>query len=162
MASINEDLVVRGRLTPNQLDIPAGTITNAEVSASAAVATTKLKHRFHAGHSQPNTTSTTETRNIFVARSAGTISEIVAGSIVANIGDSTVTVDLKKNGTSVMTSILTLDSGNVARVVEVGVLNGSLTTLAAGDWLEIVITATVGTGTLSTGLFVQAVLDMSP
>ena len=160
MAEINADFICK-RLTPTYLDIPAQSVTDREMSTTAAVATGKLKHRFQPGYSQPNTASTTETKTIFVARQIGAISEIVAGSITAAIGKATVTIDLKKNNVSVMTTIITLDNANVARTVEVGVLDATKTTLAIGDWLEIVITATVGTGTLPTGLFMEVVLDMN-
>lgn len=160
-STINSDLYVRGRLTPTQLDIPSGTVDNAAVSASAAIATTKLNHRHQASYAQPNTTATTETRTLHVCRAAGTIMEFVAGSIAACAGAATITLDLKKNGTSVLTTILTLDNANTARVHEAAVLNSSLTTVAAGDWLEVVITATAGGGTLGTGLFCSVQIDVA-
>lgn len=162
LSTINSDLVIKGRLTPTSLDIPDGIIVNADVSSSAAIETTKLRHRHVAQWQQPNTTATTETRPIHVVRYAGTIMEFVAGTIVACIGAATITIDLKKNGTSVLTTILTLDNANTARVVEAAVLNSSLTAVVASDWLEIVITATAGGGTIGTGLFCEVVIDEDP
>ena len=147
-------------MTPTALDIPAAIIADREVSASAAIATGKLKHRYQAEYSQPNTTATPETKTIYVARSAGIISEFLAGVVAPNTGTATVTIDLRKNGTSVLATIITLDSTNLARIAKVGVLNGAHALLNAGDWLELVITATVGAGTLGTGLFVTVVFEL--
>ena len=73
--------------------------------------------------------------------------------------DSTVTVDVKKNGVSVLTAVITLDSANTARIAEDGTLDSGEVTLAVDDLLEIVIVATVGTGTLATGPFVDVVVE---
>ena len=116
-------MTVTGRLTPKQLDIPAETLTDAGVSSSAGIGTAKLKHRYRANFNQPNTTATTETRVVHVARVAGTIRDFLAGSIVSCIGAATIVLDLKKNGTTVLSSTITLDSGNTARVAEAGTLN---------------------------------------
>lgn len=89
-----------------------------------------------------------------------TVLQFAAGSIAKAVGDSTVTIDLKKNGSSILSAVITLDSGNTNRLLETATL--SSTALVAGDWLEIVITATVGTGTLPTGVFVRLLLDEDP
>ena len=105
-------------------------------------------------HAQPNTAATTETRTLAVILgTTGTAVTFKAGSIAKAVGDSTVTVDLKKNGSSILSAVITLDNANTNRVLEAGTI--SSTSLAVGDWLETVITATVGTGTLPTGVFVQ-------
>lgn len=130
------DLHVQGHLSANTQSGP----TVAETS-----------HVFRGVYSQPNTAATSETRIIHVARGAGTILSFNTGSIAAAVGNSTLTVDLKKNGASVLTGVVTLDNANTARVVETGTL--SVTTLAAGDVLEVVTVATVGSGTLPTGVF---------
>jgi hypothetical protein len=69
-----------------------------------------------------------------------------------------VTVDLKKNGVSILTSVITLDSGNTNRVVEAGTISGD-GTLAAGDWLEVTIAISAGTGTLATGVYAELILN---
>ena len=51
------------------------------------------------------------------------------------------------------------DSDNTARIAEDGTLDTGQVTLAADDLLEIVIVATVGTGTLATGPFVDVVVE---
>jgi hypothetical protein len=89
---------VKGRITAEQMTIPDGTVTDAAVASNAGIAATKLQHRHQVGWQQPNTAATTETRTLFVARGTGAVEELVAGSIAKAIGDSTVTIDLKKNG----------------------------------------------------------------
>ena len=158
--TIDGDMVVKGRLSPTLLDIPDNIIVDADVSSSAKIATTKLQHRHQVGFGQPNTAATTETRSLFIARSIGTIMEIGAGSIAIAIGNSTVTVNVLKNGTTVLTAVITLDNANVARTIELGTI--SVAGLVAGDYLEVVLVATIGTGTLPTGVFVSMKLDMDP
>lgn len=156
---VDGDLRIRGTLIPDTLTVPAGTVVNAGVSASAAIATTKVRHRYLASWQQPNTNATAETRTIHVVRLPGTITEVVAGSIVAATGDSTVTVDVKKNGTSVLSSAIVLNSSNTARVVEDGTVDSAQDDVVADDWIEVVVTVSAGTGTLPTGLFVQVTVE---
>lgn len=153
------NLRVYGTLIPDVLTIPAGTVRNADVSASAAIAATKLVNRHTAVWAQPNTAATTETRAIHLAQLAGTVNSVKAGSIAAAIGNSTVTVDVKKNGTTILTGVITLDNANSARVAEAGTISGGTVAVAAGDVLEVVLTATIGSGTLPTGVFVAVEID---
>jgi hypothetical protein len=138
--------------------LPSSCVANAQVSASAAIATSKMLHLHRIPFHQPNTTATAETRVVYVCVGAtGTILNFKAGSIAIAIGAATVTLDLKKNGTTVLSGVITLDSSNVARVVEAGTL--SVTALVAGDVLEIVTTATAGGGTIPTGLFAEVTVE---
>lgn len=159
--TFNGDMVVRGQLVATTIVLPTGSVSSASVQSAANLNADNLESRFCPKYSQPNTAATTETRTLFVARRPGTINTMVSGSIVAATGNSTVTLDVKKNGTSILTSITTLDNANTARVVESGVINGALSSFVAGDWFEVVITATIGTGTLPTGVFVQLEADQN-
>ena len=159
--TIDDDLVVRRTLVANTIILPASCVSSASVVAGTNINADKTEQRFFPSYSQPNIAATTETRTLFVARRTGVVNEMIAGSIAAAIGNSTVTIDLKKNGTTVLTAVITLDSANTARIVESGAFSGSLNQFVAGDWFEIVITATIGTGTLPTGLFVQLEVDQN-
>jgi hypothetical protein len=153
------DMRIKGNLSCTTFTAPNGSIDNAAIEALAGIAANKLEHRYQPTFAQPNTTAAAETHAIHVVY--GTTGEVIAfraGSIAACIGDSTVTVDLKKNGTTMLSSVITLDSGNTARVVEAGTISGA-GTLAAGDLLEIVIAVSAGTGTLATGVYVQAIIN---
>jgi hypothetical protein len=157
ISTIEGALRVRGQLFADSLSLPANSVGDAEISSADPITADKLEHQHMPGWAQPNTTATAETRAIHVARGPGTIEAFQAGSIAKCVGDSTVTVDLRKNGTTVLSSVITLDSGNTNRVVETGTLSGS-PTVVAGDVLEVVIAISAGTGTLATGVFCQAVV----
>jgi hypothetical protein len=149
---------VGGILSATTMVIPANSVGDDQVEADAGIAASKLEHESHATFAQANTSAADETRIIYVAHAAGEVLEFKAGSIAAAVGDSTVTVDLKKNGTTILSSVITLDNGNTARVVEAGTLVAS-PTYVAGDVFEVVIDATVGTGTLPTGVFGSMVVN---
>jgi hypothetical protein len=159
--TVEEDMFVRGVLVPSSIRMPQNAITSGDqIQAGANLPADKTEQRLFPHWSQPNTAATTETRTLFVARRSGTVNEVVAGSIAKAIGDSTVTIDVKKNGTTILTGVITLDNANTARVVELGSISGA-GTFVAGDWFEAVITASVGTGTLPTGVYLQLEADQN-
>lgn len=158
---IPTDLFVNGRIRATSMTVPTSTITDASVQSGAAIDAAKLQHQHRAPYNQPNTTATAETRVIY--RCYGTTATLLAfhaGSIVANAGAATITVDLRKNGTTVLSGVITLDNTNTARVAEAGSV--SVTALVAGDVLEVVTTATAGGGTIGTGLFAFATINEMP
>src|SRR4051794_22602097 len=115
LQKIPNDVLITGTLTvQGPLNVPAGTFSDTHIAAGAAIQATKLIHDVYKTLNQPNSAATTETRSIYQARSAGTVIEIGAGSIAAAIGAATVTIDLKKNGASILTGVITLDNANTA------------------------------------------------
>lgn len=157
--TFNEDVIVRGSLVPSTVVLPANAITTStQVQAGANINADKTEQRLFPKWSQPNTTATAETRSLFVARRAGTLNAVLAGSIAKAVGDSTVTVDVKKNGTTVLSSVITLNSSNTNRVAVSGSISGA-GTFVAGDWFEVVIAISAGTGTLPTGVFCELEVD---
>lgn len=158
---IDGDWTVRGTLNVGAITLPANSIDQAsQIKAGINIPADKTEQRFFPSWQQPNTAATAETRTLFVARRSGTLNEVVAGSIAAAIGDSTVTVDVKKNGTSVLAAVITLDNSKTARTVTAGSISGG-GTFAAGDWFEVVIAISAGSGTLPTGVFVQCEADQN-
>lgn len=155
---IEGNLYVAGTLSAETMIVADNSVDDDSVEADAAIASTKLQHRHHAVFTQPLSAAADETRVIYVAQAAGTLESFGAGSITLNISGSTVTVDLKKNGTTVLTGVVSLsDSGNTAYVLESGTIASAA--YVAGDCFTIVVDATVGGGTLATGLFASAVFD---
>jgi hypothetical protein len=141
--------------------LTAGSVMDADISPGASLDPTKMRHQYAPTYSQPLSTATTETRIIHVVKGAtGSIVAFRAGSVTVAVGAATVTIDLKKNGTTCLSAVITLDTGNTVYVVEEAAL--SVTALAAGDVLSIVITATAGGGTLPTGVFAQVVTREDP
>lgn len=152
-ARIEENVTYAGDVTViGTLTMPDGTITNAKVNSGADVAHTKLEHQHRIPYAQPNTAATAETRVVYRCYGAsGVVLSVHVGSIAKAVGDAVATVDVKKNGTTILSAPVTLNSSNTNRVAVAATL--SVTTLAAGDVLEVVTTATIGTGTLPTGVF---------
>lgn len=143
------------------VSLPASTVGNSEFDQDDPLASVNAYHRFLRGWSQPNTAATSEVRTIHVARAAGTVNDFRAGSIGIAVGDSTVTVNLKKNGATILTGVVTLDeTGEVSRVSVAGTISDA--DYVAGDWFEIEFVATAGTGTLPTGVYAQALFDEAP
>jgi len=158
MAIVNRvvgDMQVTGALVMGSVTLPNSSVTNASVAAAAGIDADKLDHQHSKCYAQANSAASDETRIIHVARAAGTVEDFVAGSIAKAVGDATCTVDLKKNGTTILSAVITLDSGNTNRVAEAGTV--STAAYVSGDVFEVVIDGTIGTGTLPTGVFCQAV-----
>ena len=147
------DVIIRGALqVTGAATLGDGSILNAQVGAAAGITAAKLEHQHRPMYAQANAAAADETKVVHtVIGATGTIKSFKAGSIAVAIGDAKATVDLKKNGVSVLSPVITLDSDNEARVVEAGTLSD--TTLAVGDVLEVVVDGTIGTGTLPTGVF---------
>jgi hypothetical protein len=153
MSTLNGNTHIDGTLTCKAFTPPANCITKTSIPVGAGIEYTKTEHLHRAVYSQPNTAATSETKAIaHVVGATGTLLNFLAGSIAPCSGAATITIDLKKNGSSVLSAVITLDNANTARVAEAGTI--TTTGVAAGDLLEIVITATAGGGTLGTGLYV--------
>lgn len=150
------DTYVNGNLNCKTLTIPAGSVSNASIASGAGVDHTKLQHQHRLNYGQ-NGTAAAETRVLHVVRGAtATLLDIRAGCVVACVGDSTITIDVKKNGTTVLSSTIQVDSGDAAYAKVAGTISGA--SLVAGDVLTVVVTVSAGTGTLGTGLFVTGTL----
>lgn len=149
------DLAVTGTLNAGTFNLSAGCVTDSNVSASAAISAEKLEQQHKWSYSQ-NGTAASATVGAFIATAAGTVLSIEAASIAACSGAATITIDLKKNGATILTGAIQLDNGNTARILEAGSLTAGAT-FADGDFFELVIVATAGGGTLGTGLTVSLV-----
>ena len=148
------DVTVDRIFVRNQATFPAAQISDSDIAPASNVAASKLEHQHRAHYTTGSTTAAADaTQVVHVCRAAGTLVEFVAGCVDACIGDSTITVDLHKNGVSVLDADITLDSGDADRAIVAGTLDTPIVDLVAGDVLEVVIDATVGTGTLGKGVF---------
>lgn len=115
-------------------------------SASNPIDCDKLQHLRRPGTNLGfaiGATPTTREEIVFVAATAGTIRGFHA--LLNDTGTSTsITFDLKKNGTTVLSSVITVVHGTGDRVVSDGTL--SVTTFAADDVLSIAMTVSSSTG----------------
>ena len=139
---------------PFTVRIPAQSIGDQEFGTSDPLGAEKQEHqhtqRFGQAH---GTAAAAERRTVHAARSAGQLLEFRAGVSVACVGDSTITVDLYKNGSTILSSPVVIDSGDAAY----DLLDGAFasTGYVADDVFEVVVTVSAGTGTLGQGLAAQ-------
>lgn len=160
MSVINDNLTVTGLLQPYQLAAPSGCITDNNMNASSPISANKYQPQFKRMYAQAyGAVAVPERKVIHIAKAGGNLYTIKAGLVLPNVGASTVTVDLKKNGVSVLTTPITLAVG-LAYVP----VNGAISTLPYNslDVFELVITATAGGGTLGQGLFVDVIFNEQP
>ncbi len=165
MSSIIEgDVHFAGNVTfASQVNLPAGSVGKAQIAAGAGIEPTKIQQRNRAPWTQgpSDQQPTGKTESIYVVTGAtGTLREFKAGLVTPPTGDATVTVDLLKNGTSVLASPIILDSTKGARDLVAAAI--STMAVAQGDVLEVSVTTNQGTGTLGKGLFGVLVLDEDP
>lgn len=159
MQQLNGPMAIIGPLAlTGPVSLPAASVGNTEIGASVAapIDAEKIEQQVLQRYSTSGTAASA-TVPIHRAEGDGTIVALRCGSIAIAIGAATVTVDLQKNGTSVLTGAtpLTLDSSNVARTLE----DASIATAgySEADFFELVIVATAGGGTLPTGLMIEFV-----
>lgn len=157
---LDGDVQVTGALFPATFYAPDESIGADAIATGDPVPTTKLDHRHRAIYSQETGTVTyAETRAVHVVEGAtGTVLGVTASPVVAATGDSTVTVDVKIKGDSVLASTITVDSGDAAYAAVAGSMSGSAS-LVAGDVVLVFITVSAGTGTLPEGVIVSVDID---
>lgn len=157
------DLVVAGTLYAQNMVIPAASVGDSQIPANAGIEASKLMHQHRAVYAQgsSSTTAAADTKVLFtVYGTSGTIIAFRAGAVVPNVGAATCTVDLRKNGTTVLSAVITLNSSQTARQLVSGAV--TTTAVASGDVLEVVVTATAGGGTLAQGLFASLTVNELP
>lgn len=160
---IPNDVFVQGNLSAKTVTLPASTVTDANVVGATGIQASKLQHQYETPYSQASgasvVTATVPLHTVFGA--TATILGFYAGTIVVATGNDTVTVDLRKNGSTILTAVITLDSTKAARTLYTPA-GFTSTSLVAADWLDVVVTATHNTGVLPQGLYVRLVHREDP
>lgn len=158
---IPNDVFVQGNLSSKTFTAPASSIGDSAIQGAANVAASKLEHQFAKSYTQANGASivsaTVPLHTVY--GTTGTVVSFAAGVITPAVGNDTVTVDLRKNGSTILTAVITLSvaaSTNTARTLYTPA-GFTSTSLVAADWLDIVVVATHNTGTLAQGLYVRLV-----
>ncbi|VTU02779.1 Marine sediment metagenome DNA, contig: S03H2_L04701 OS=marine sediment metagenome GN=S03H2_18785 PE=4 SV=1 [Gemmataceae bacterium] len=151
------DTILAGQISFEKIPVvPPGSFGDPQIGAANPIDATKVKHQYAPQLAQAHgTAATAERRIVHVARAAGTVAAVGAGPVVAATGNSTVTVDVRKNGTSILTSTISLTSATAAFARVAGTINTAA--YVAGDVFEVVVTVAAGTGTLPQGVSVQVV-----
>lgn len=141
--------------------IPALTFGNTQANANDPIAGNKTYHRYRKEFGQPKAaTNVTERRVVHVAKSAGTVNEFKATVSAALTGAAAATVDLLKNGVSVLSGAVAFSSADVAFALKTGTVVTQA--YAAGDVFEIAHTVTLGGGGAQSGLTGQAEFEELP
>jgi hypothetical protein len=154
---VNEASYFGSTVGAKQFILSPGCVQDAHVMEGAGISATKLVHRHRAIHKQAGNAAT-ETVCLAVIRT-GTTNGAIPRSIGVGVrtagsgGGMSVTVDLQKNGTTILSGgPITINASTTAKTLVLGTLAAS--TLTTGDWIDAVITATAGGGTLPQGLYV--------
>ena len=158
MTTFDDGIRVKGTIRADSIPLPANSVGSTQFSAADPLAVSKQVHQYVQTYQQDHgAVVATKTSGIHIAQGDGTVEEFKAALKTANIGAATVTVDLKKNGTTVLSATADLDSGDAAYAV----VSGTISTAAysAGDVFEVLVTATAGGGTLGQGLTVILVVN---
>ncbi|MCC7314130.1 MAG: hypothetical protein IT419_04860 [Planctomycetes bacterium] len=159
MAAQLDDTVVRGsfRITEgNVVTLPTGSVAGAAIAGG--VAAEKVTQLYDRIYSQDDTAAS-QTIGCRRARGAGVVDDLrVWFSEDVNAGAATVTVDLKKNGTTMLTAVIETDASDPTAInTDVEASFSGTPSYVSGDHFTIEIVATAGGGTLGKGLCVQPV-----
>ncbi len=164
-STITGDVYVTGSLNAGSNRPSAGSVADAQVAAFAGTTTgiqaDKLQHRAQKEYADESATlATSQARVIHVVRGiAGTVKDFYAGAVVPLVAPATTTVDLLKNGTTMLTAPISLAAADLAYAVKIGTL--ASTALVAGDVLEVRIVVG-GAGTKPKGVIARLTLNEDP
>lgn len=165
MSRIEGNLHVNGQLSAVTMPLATGAVSRNDQVATTGdpIDATKLEHR----HTITVPLSDHATDSAVVRKVAhvvqGATADIVsfeAGVTVAATSTGVCAVDLKVNGSTVLTGTITLDSGNAAFSQEAAP-GFTDTTLVAGDVVEISIESTSGSNKPK-GVHATVVIDEKP
>lgn len=122
--------------------LPPNTITDAHISAGAAISPAKMGHRLEMTISQKLGVDAASEAHVahVVYGTTGTLLAFRAGAVTPAGSATTVAVDLKKNGTSVLSSTITLNNSQAAYELVDGTISSQ--TVAADDVLTVHFTLT--------------------
>lgn len=142
--------------------LPAAAVGDGQFDGNSPLATGKQRHRKQHTYRQSNGSAVvSDQQAVHVGYGAnGSVVAVRAGIRTAAVGAATVTIDVKKNGTSILTGTISITSSQAAFAL----VAGSVATAAyvVGDVFEVIVTATAGGGTLPQGLFVDLIFDEDP
>jgi len=150
------------RWTGGTFTLEAGVVVNESIASSAAIDADKMQHVYKPGTNFGfviGGTPTTREEIVFVASQAGTIRGF--GCLLNDTGTSAnITFDLKKNGTTMLSSVVTITNATADKAVQAGTL--STTTFAADDVLSIAMAVSSSTGAQGPFAFIELEENQAP
>src|SRR5574343_1248781 len=148
---VDEDAYFAGTLQADTLIPSVGCVENEHLADGENFEADKFQHEHRLAAFFPRSVAD-ETRPIHIFLYSGEVKTIRVKFSTAHVGESTCSIDLKKNGSSILSAPI-----STALADGVAVKRGTVAanTCVAGDVITVVLDATVGTGTLGIGLFVE-------
>lgn len=156
-STFNTDIYVAGNISSKTWTPPAASVTDAAIVGAAGVQASKLQHQYEDTYVNTNaaTTAASEQKVLrVICGLTGILTDFKAGCVVVCAGAATITVDLWKNGSTILTAVITLNNTQSARQL-VTAAGFTSNTVAVGDVLEVNVVATAGGGTIGKGCFAR-------
>lgn len=146
LSQIEGDVYVNGNLSTRTFTLPSAVVADVNVASLAAIDSAKLQQQRNVTYSQDSTTNANvERKVIHIVRGAtGTVLKFSAGSVTIAAAAGNAVIDLLKNGTTILTAPITLDSANTNYLLE-DAPGFTSTALVAGDVLEFKLTSAAAT-----------------
>lgn len=154
------DIVFRnGQATfAGTIKLPGSCVGSGQIDPSNPLPASVMQHQHEMTYRQSNGSAVVSDRQaVHVGYGAtGLVVAIQAGCVTPNVGADTISVDIKKNNVSILSSAISLTSSQAAYAT----VAGSIATSAyvTGDVFEVVVTPNHSSGTLGQGVFVRLVV----
>jgi len=154
------NVVVGGFIKAGAWSVPAGIIGDNAMDSANPISVSKYLPRQVDCHGQSSlVTVAADQKVVYIARAAGTVNTLFMATLpVACTGGATVTVNVLKNGVNVTSTPITFTNADAAYAVKNGLL--SISTFAANDVFELLISTTAPSGVVGKGITVS--LDFQP
>jgi hypothetical protein len=143
---IPTDCFVNGRLSARTFTAPDGSITDNAVQSLANISASKLEHQHEPPVVLSNHATAVVVQRVPVYKCRGVTAVVHRFAISASVpptGGGSVTVDLLKNGVSILSAPVVLDDTVAAYVDVVAIITSS--DLVQGDQLDVSVTAVAAT-----------------
>lgn len=143
------DTHVAGTFTAEDMNVPDGSVGDDAVETGAEISANKLQQQV-LGKLQAAVPAA-QVQIVHVAKGAGEVNKVrwIAKTVPTT---STYTIDVKKNGTTILPGVVTITGASVAATDTTVTFNA--TTYVASDYFEIVLASFSG-GSYGTGLLVE-------
>jgi hypothetical protein len=155
------DLHITGRLSADEISYPAESIGDAEIADDAAIDPSKVVQQY-VKELKINGAVAARTEPIHVAVGAGELVGVDAGQITLNTVDATTTINVLKNGVTVLSAPLVLDSGDTIRELVAAGIDPAAADYVVDDWFDVTVAVAAGAGALGTGLIVRLIFREAP
>lgn len=110
---------------------------------------------------QPQLVAASTTIPLGIASRTGKLQDARIAAITPLTGNATYTVDIRRNGVTILTAPIALLTTTGARISVAGTLIASPPLVAVGDFFEAVIVNTPGTGTAPANILMQVAMILN-